>query len=70
MTARTATRIVLPFAYVDANNKDSVIYEIDPADDDGMEHLAVALTHEDYRDMGEPTCITVTIEPGDRLNTG
>lgn len=37
-------------------------------DDEGRIHRATIMTGADWRAMGEPDVITMTIEPGDRLN--
>jgi hypothetical protein len=34
----------------------------------GDDDRSVVLPENDWRDMGEPESVTVTIEPGDRLN--
>lgn len=42
--------------------------EADPADGDRVR--TVALNRSDWVELGSPDEITVTIEPGDQLNTG
>lgn len=37
--------------------------------DDTMDRLTfVAIANEVWEDLGKPECITVTVEPGDKLN--
>lgn len=37
-------------------------------EDTGLSTRTLVLSPQDFRDLGEPTEVTVTIEPGDRLN--
>jgi hypothetical protein len=41
---------------------------VNPLDDDDFRRHLVILDPEIYDDLGRPEYITVTIEPGDRLN--
>ena len=48
------------------DTKDSITFTVD---DDGNEiSRAITLAYQDWMDMGWPKTVTVTIEPGDRLN--
>ena len=38
------------------------------SDDDGSIQRSCSIPHQDWDDMGRPTRVTVTIEPGDLLN--
>lgn len=46
-------------------------FVVDPDDDEGDDdhrQVSVFIPEHDFEDMGCPSTITVTIEPGDRLN--
>lgn len=69
MTELTKTVAVLSRATMRAAITDHVGFMAFPdSDDERVRMHHVAVDAEVWRDMGEPDVVTVTIEPGDRLN--
>ena len=50
--------------------KDVVIYHSEHDPEYDPQPRSLYLDRERYDDMGKPAVVTVTIEPGDKLNTG
>ena len=53
---------------LDVLDEDPDIVYFTATDDTGHATTDLMLTAADYRDLGSPARVTVTIEPGDRLN--
>lgn len=70
MPPLTRTRTPLPMAS-DRDTNGDVTFQQTP-DDEGIGTIrgAVTIGNDEWRDMGSPSWITVTIEPGDLLNDG
>lgn len=67
MTSRiTKRQVVLPLSLPADCEGDVAVYE--PGPEMEVREPEVCLSFADYMALGEPEQITVTIEPGDRLN--
>lgn len=50
------------------SERDMAIFRVWPDDDNHGHVIEAQVSWRNWQDMGEPTEITVTIEPGDHLN--
>lgn len=63
----TKTRKVLTFF---TETEAELLFSAEVADDEVYGRTLYPLSKQDWEDMGRPETITVSIEPGDRLNDG